>query len=467
LAVLIAGLIWLGSARTRQIAVANAALRKEITVRRQTEMELEQAREKLEIRVAERTAELTRANESLNREIMERKLAEESRQRLEEQLYQSQKMDAIGRLAGGIAHDFNNVLAVIIPYCHLVHDELADRPHLQKQLREVLKASDLAKALVQQILAFSRKQRQERRVLDLRPVVKESLKLLRSALPSSIQMVSQINFTPPVLADPTQIHQVIMNLCVNAQHAMEGKQGRLEVAMDEVLVDETLVGLSADLQPGRYVRISVRDTGCGMAPETLNRIFEPFFTTKEVNQGTGLGLAVVHGIIKNHDGAIIVKSKPGEGSEFQIFLPARAAETEVVAKEEKPLVQAGGEHVLVVDDEVAVMNVLKLLLGRAGYKVTAFTDPREAFNHFRSHPDDFHLVVTDLTMPGMNGLELARKIFEVRPELPLVITTGFGGELVSETQMADHPNIRKVLEKPLSPDMLARLAAEVRRGKPI
>ena len=467
LAMLIAGLIWLGNARTRQIAVANAALRQEITVRRQAEAELKQAREKLEIRVAERTAELTRANESLNREIAERKLAEESRQKLEEQLYQSQKMEAIGRLAGGIAHDFNNILCVIIPYCHMVHEELQDRTDLQEHLKEVLKASELAKNLVQQILAFSRQQRQERRVLNLQPVVKESLKLLRSALPSTIQMIPQINATAPVLADPTQIHQLLMNLCVNAGHAMDGKQGRLEVGMEEVLVDDALVGLNADLRPGRYVRLSVRDTGCGMTPETLSRIFEPFFTTKKVNQGTGLGLAVVHGIIRNHDGAIIVRSKPGEGSEFQIFLPVHAGETETVAGKENPSGRADGEHVLVVDDEAAVVTVLKLLLGRAGYNVTAFTDPHEAFNHFRSRPDDFDLIVTDLTMPGMNGLELAGKIFEVRPELPVVIATGFAGELVSEAQIADHPNIRRVLEKPLDPRVIADLAAEIHRRKPI
>jgi len=175
----------------------------------------------------------------------------------------------------------------------------------------------------------------------------------------------------------------------------------------------------------------------------------------------------VHGIIKNHDGAIIVHSQPGEGSEFQVFLPAHAAEITKAPEKEKPSVRADGEHILVIDDEAAVGNVLKLMLGRAGYKVTVCTDPQEAYDHFRSHPDEFHLVVTDLTMPGMNGLELARKIFEIRPGLPVVITTGFGGELVSEIQMVEHPNIRRVLEKPLNPDMLARLAMELRRDKSI
>jgi signal transduction histidine kinase len=275
LAAVLLRLTWLRLAHVRQMAATNAALRRENDIRRQTEAELEQARRELEIRVVERTAELSRANESLNREIAERKLAEESQRRLEAQLHQSQKMEAIGTLAGGIAHDFNNILAVIIPYCHLALEDVKDRPDLQENLTAVLRAADRAKHLVQQILTFSRRQYQACQVVNLEPVVAETLKLLRSALPSTIQMVQHSQPTPPVLVDTTQIHQVIMNLCINAQHAMEGRQGRLEVGLDAVLVDEALRARSADLQCGRYVRLTIRDNGCGIPPEILGRSSPP------------------------------------------------------------------------------------------------------------------------------------------------------------------------------------------------
>jgi signal transduction histidine kinase len=465
LAALLSWLVWLGIARTQQIAATNAALRRENDIRRGAEAELEQSRRELEQRVVERTAELTRANQSLNHEIAERKQAEETQRRLEEQLRQSQKMEAIGTLAGGIAHDFNNLLAVIIPYCHLTLDEVSDRPDLKFQLEEVLKAADRGKNLVQQILTFSRRQRQERRVVDLQPTVKETLKLLRSALPSTIQIDQRINSTPPVLADPTQIHQVIMNLCVNAQHAMDGRQGRLEIGLDDVRVDEALCARSADLRPGHYVRLSVRDTGCGMSPEILNRIFEPFFTTKETGHGTGLGLSVVHGIVQNHDGAILVQSRPGEGTAFEVFLPAQTGAVDNIAEPPRPAPCAKGEHVLIVDDEPGITRSLKLVLTRNGYRVTTYNDPQTAFRYFASRPADTELILTDLTMPGMTGLEFARKVFAIRPDLPVVLATGFGGDQVSPEQLANQPNIRKVLDKPLDPHNVIQTVAEILMSK--
>ena len=291
--------------------------------------------------------------------------------------------------------------------------------------------------------------------------MKEALKLLRSALPSTIQMTQNISLTHPVLANPTQIHQVVMNLCVNAQHAMEGRQGRLEVGLDELPVDEALCERNVDLRPGLYVRLLVRDTGCGIAPENLRRIFEPFFTTRGVGQGTGLGLAVVHGIVKNHDGTILVQTELGKGTEFQVLLPACVEAVAEANPARQPPPLSNGEHILLVDDEEALVKAIKRLLVRAGYKVTAHADPQAALQDFISRPADIQLILSDLTMPGMNGLELAGKILEIRPDLPVVIATGFSGGLITPAQLAGLPNIRKVVEKPLSPEAITRLIAEL------
>ncbi len=447
LAGLLAGLIWLGIDRTRQIARSNTALR--------------EAQAQLERRVAERTVELTRANESLSHEIAERQRSEESRRKLEEQLNQARKMEAIGTLAGGIAHDFNNILAVIIPYTHLALEEMEGRPESQEYLRQILTAADRAKNLVQQILAFSRRQRQERQVIDLQPVVTEALKLLRSALPSTIEIVQRLNPTPPVLADSTQIHQVVMNLCTNAEHAMRGRPGRLEVALEPKLVDEAFAKQNPDLRPGQYARLCVRDNGCGMPAEMLNRIFEPFFTTKEPGQGTGLGLSVVHGIVKSHDGVILVQSQPDQGTEFQIFLPVQDKNRVASPQASKPTAPGSGQHILLVDDEPPICNVLSQMLSRSGYLVTACFAPQEALQKFLARPAEFDLIFTDLTMPGMTGVELAKRVFEVRPDLPVVLTTGFGGDVVADTTA--HTHIVRVLGKPVSPAIVADIMHEILR----
>jgi len=422
---------------------------------------LREAHAQLEQRVAERTADWTRANESLNHEIAERRRSEESRRKLEEQLQQARKMEAIGTLAGGIAHDFNNILAVIIPYSHLAFEELEGHPESQEYLRQILTAADRAKNLVQQILAFSRRQRQERQVIDLQPVVAEALKLLRSALPSTIEIVQRLNPTPPVLADSTQIHQVVMNLCTNAEHAMRGRPGRLEIALEPKLVDEAFANQNPDLHQGQYARLSVHDNGCGMPGELLNRIFEPFFTTKEPGQGTGLGLSVVHGIIKSHDGVILVQSQLGQGTEFQIYLPVQGKKTTAPAQESKPAPPGSGQHILLVDDEPPICNVLSQTLSRAGYLVTACSDPQEALKEFLARPAEFDLLFTDLTMPRMTGVELAKRVFEIRPDLPVVLTTGFGGDVIADTTA--HTHIVRVLEKPVSPGIVNDIMHEILR----
>jgi CheY-like chemotaxis protein/two-component sensor histidine kinase len=297
---------------------------------------------------------------------------------------------------------------------------------------------------------------------DLQSIVNEALQLLHSVLPSTIQMSRQINHTHPVLADPTQIHQVIMNLCVNAQHAMEGRQGQLVIVVDEVQADRSLCECNADLRPGLYVRLSIRDTGCGIPPKNLKRIFDPFFTTRGVGKGTGLGLAVVHGIVKSHNGAILVQSEPGQGTEFQVLFPAQpmeVAQKSPAVQPPPPLCQ--GEHLLIVDDEAAIIQVLERLLTRAGYRVTPHTSPHQALQELMAHPQDFNLVLTDLTMPGMNGLEFASEIYKIRSDLPLVIATGFGCHLITKAQLAECPNIRRVMEKPLNPEEITRLVAEL------
>jgi signal transduction histidine kinase/CheY-like chemotaxis protein len=465
LGLVIFALLWLGwqrLAQLRKIARTNAALRQEITVRHQVEAELQRSHEQLEQRVRDRTAALRDSNEALNREILERQQAEESRRQMAEQLHQSQKMEAIGTLAGGIAHDFNNALAVILLYCQCIYDEVTGQPELREHLVEVLKAVRRSQNLVQQILTFSRRQKHEKKVVDLQPVIKEAFKLLRSVLPSTIEMKSVIESAPPVLADPTQIHQIVMNLCVNAQHALEGKPGRIEIQLGEVSVDEALCENHPDLRPGRYTRLAVRDTGCGMTPETLKRIFEPFFTTKQPGQGTGLGLAVVHGIVQSCEGAILVQSEVGRGTEFQIYLPAQSVAASAEAEAAPPVRPQGSGHILLVDDETAITKVLERVLVRHGYRVTAFSDPLAALAEFQKAPADFDLMISDLTMPGMDGLELAKRVFLLRPEFPVVLATGYDGLLKDSRLVAKATNIRKTLQKPFNPSAILETIAEIR-----
>jgi PAS domain S-box-containing protein len=382
------------------------------------------------------------------RDITGRKSAEAHRERLEQQLRQSQKMEAIGTLAGGIAHDFNNILTAILGYAELLRAQLRGQAGVEERLAEITKAGARAKDLVSQILTFSRRQEHRRTTLSLGPAIEEALKLLRAAIPATIEIDAQVDpDLPPVLADATQIHQVVMNLAANAAAAMAGGPGRLIVRCAAVELD---AGGAADagLRPGPYVRLTIEDTGCGMPPEVLERIFDPFFTTKGPGEGTGLGLSVVHGIVKAHQGAILVDSRVGEGSSFRMYFPALTDREPSSARPRIRTTTGRGEHVLTVDDEPALVDLLRDQLQELGYRVTAHVSPVEALADFLSRPLDFDVILTDLTMPGMNGADLAERVLRVRPDLPIVMATGYGHVMTEER--AREIGLRPLLYKPFS-----------------
>jgi len=367
------------------------------------------------------------------------------RKKLEDQFRQSQKMDAIGTLAGGIAHDFNNILAAINGYTELSEIQLTGNPEVRNYLRAVLQASGRATELVRQILTFSRQQKLERRPTQLQPIVTEAFKLLRASIPSTIEFEISLKDAPVVLADAAQIHQVLMNLGTNASHAMKDRPGKLLVKLERSVIDSSSASLRARLNPGEYARLSVSDSGSGMDQETLKRIFEPFFTTKPIGEGTGLGLAVVHGIMATHDGAITVYSEPGEGTVFHLYFPAFAGAA-AAAIELGEVPRGNGERILFVDDEELLVQLGEKTLTALGYVVEVTTQSTAALAMVRADPQRFALVLTDQTMPGMAGIDLARQLLQIRPGLPIMLLTGYGLLLTSERVKA--AGIRHLLHKP-------------------
>jgi signal transduction histidine kinase/ActR/RegA family two-component response regulator len=428
---------WLGISRARALVKSHRELAKEFAERERAEQalaqalsDLTQAHNELENRVAERTLELSSANEALRRALAEREESERNRTALEHQLREAQKMEAIGTLAGGIAHDFNNILTVIIPCTGIALGDAKQIPSVRENLTQVLQAAERAKNLVQQILAFSRRQKPEQRPTDLRRLIRETHQLLRSALPSAITLnVRTPTEVPLVMADLTQLHQVLMNLATNARHALPAQGGAITLSLDTLRLNEEEVKLSSDLPAGQYVRISVEDNGRGMSADILPRIFEPFFTTKGPGEGTGLGLSVAHGIIKDHHGAIRVYSREGRGTRFDVLLPPAADTVVEVAVPEAAPSTGHGENILVVDDEFMVSRIVSQVLSRTGYRPSVHTRPEVALSEFLKIPSRFHAMITDLTMPGMNGLELARAVRAIRPDLPILLMTGYGGDV--------------------------------------
>jgi PAS domain S-box-containing protein len=365
----------------------------------------------------------------------------------ERQLRQALKMEAIGQLAGGIAHDFNNILAAIIGNCELaLMDSSVENP-FDHRLKEVLKASNRAKDLVRQILTFSRREEHELEPLKLPSIIDEVLQLLRSSLPSSIEIRQNIDaMAPAILGNATQMHQVIMNLGTNASQAMGAQGGVLEVSLNTVEIDVEFAEAHPGLQPGAHIRLVVSDSGCGMNQATAERIFEPFFTTKPQGSGTGLGLAVVHGIVKSHGGAISVYSEASMGTTFTLHLPVYSRPATELPHRSTVVPPGNGEHVLFVDDEESLASLGKAMLERLGYRVTTEISSIEALKVFRSRPHDFQLVITDQTMPHMSGVELARVMRGIRPDLPVILATGFSTKINAEQAQAI--GIQELLLKP-------------------
>ena len=399
------------------------------------------------------------ASYAIYRDISERRLADAERDKLETRLRQAVKLEAIGTMAGGIAHDFNNILAAILGYGDMAQNAAAEGSTLKRYVGNVLAAAHRAKALIDQILTYSRSNRGQRTVVNVDEVVEETLNLVRVSLPVDIELSAVLAARPAaVIADPTHLHQLIMNLCRNAEHAMSAG-GKLTVALDVIDANED-APLSHGLLPaGRYIRLRVEDTGCGMTPEVVGRIFEPFFTTRDSGAGTGLGLALVQGIVTDLGGAIDVASRPREGSRFDIYLPRSDAEAIQKADGAAPLPRGNGERVLLVEDEKPLMLLTEEMLAALNYEPAGFTRPSEALEEFRADPSRFDAVVLDQLMPGMIGTDLARQMRQLRADVPVVLISGYTGPVL--TQQALSAGIDHILTKPLDLRQIAEAMSNV------
>ena len=392
------------------------------------------------------------------RDITERKQAEQENEKLQAHLRQTQKLEAIGRLAGGIAHDFNNILMAMLGYTDLTLQDVPEGSQGRRNLEQVLIAGKRAKELIKQILCFSREADQTQEPIEIASVVTEALTMLRSSIPATIDIHQDIEVRDSaIMANPTQIHQVLVNLCTNAVHAMEDQGGVLELRLSEIEIASTRVTHHGTLQPGPYVQFTLHDTGCGMDGRVMARIFEPFYTTKEVDKGTGMGLSVVHGIIENHGGVIAVDSEPGKGTTFTVFFTRiDNANTSSAAFE----TTAGGEGtILLVDDERAIVDVMARMLERLGYTVVGQTNSTVALDTFRSAPDRFDLVITDHAMPVMTGMQLAQELIDIRSDIPVILCSGFADDIAGEE--STRVGIREFVAKPILGKEMAVLIRRV------
>ncbi len=379
---------------------------------------------------------------------------------LESSIRQAQKMESIGSLAGGIAHDFNNILFPIVGLSEMMVDDFPPGSLEQQNLTEIFQAGKRGRELVQQILSFSRQSEHQPIPVHIQKILKEVLKLCRATIPADIPITREIKEDcGPVMADPTQIHQIVMNLITNAYHAVEPVGGTISVQLAQMDVTST-DDPAGDLAPGRYAMLSVSDTGTGIDDAVMNKIFDPYFTTKEIGKGTGLGLATVYGIVKAHGGDIRVHSDVGKGATFHVYLPLMEKSQELESENERIIpLPTGTEHILLVDDEKAIVHLEKQMLERLGYQTSVFTSSREAQAAFKTDPSMFDLVITDMNMPNMNGMQLAEELKDIRPDIPIILCTGFSERI--DNKKAEAEKISGLLMKPVGMKDFAQKIQEV------
>ena len=394
----------------------------------------------------------------IHRDITERKQNEEEREKLRNQLVQSQKMESIATLAGGIAHDFNNILSSIIGFTELTLDDVEKGSVIEENLQEVYAAGKRARDLIRQFLTFARQSEEELKPIQIDATVKEVLKFIRSSIPTTIEIKPNITSDSLIMGNPTQVHQILMNCCANAAYAMEDEGGVLEVSLKDVIIGSTPTMSPVELKPGDYIELKISDTGVGIPPDILDSIFEPYFTTKAAGEGTGLGLAVVHGIVESYGGKIMVDSRQGQGTLFTIYLPIikKRYEHTVYSAQALP---TGKERILFVDDEDQIANISSQILERLGYSVSTCTNSMEALELFRGKPDDFDLVITDMTMPKMTGDRLAVELMKIRSDIPVILCTGYSKKISDETAL--EIGIKALAYKPIAKADLAKTIRNV------
>nr|MBF0223526.1 response regulator [Desulfobulbaceae bacterium] len=396
-------------------------------------------------------------------DISDRRKIEREKKDIEGRLNQAQKMEAIGTLAGGIAHDFNNILGVILGFSQMAKEDAPPGTKYQEDLDKVLSAANRAKDLVKQILAFSRQAQVDRIPMKMQPLIKEGLKMLRSSIPTTISITENIDpKSGTVLADPTQIHQILMNLCTNAYHAMETTGGELSVTLETTFIDTDDQTMLLQVTPGENIVLTVSDTGSGIGPDVIEKIFDPYFTTKEIGKGSGMGLAIIHGIMKEYGGAITVDSQLGKGSTFHVYIPViqKDAIPEIKGSDDLP---EGRERILFIDDEELLAEMGKDMLGRLGYHVTVRRSSIEALATFQNTPNDFDMVITDQTMPDMTGSDLARRMMQIRPDIPIILCTGYSN-LIDEDS-AKGLGIKEFALKPMTKGTISKLIRKVLDGQ--